>query len=170
MSKAYSRFLTALFCLFLGGLLVWHVLLPDRDRSEVENRTLTQLPEFSWESLKDGSYTAAVEEYFADQFPLRDEWTGLKARTEQLFGQDAVQRRVFVRRYPDLPGARAGKRADGEKPLLYPAPAGKGIRTGVSGDYPLGGGGLERQASRRSPKLGPNAASGGGGGDGASHH
>ena len=55
MSKAYSRFLTALFCLFLGGLLVWHVLLPDRDRSEVENRTLTQLPEFSWEALKDGS-------------------------------------------------------------------------------------------------------------------
>ena len=87
MSKAYSRFLTELFCLFLGGLLVWHVLLPDRDRSEVENRTLTQLPEFSWESLKDGSYTAAVEEYFADQFPLRDEWTGLKARTEQLLGK-----------------------------------------------------------------------------------
>ena len=87
MTKAYSRFLTALFCLFLGGLLVWHVLLPDRDRSEVENRTLTQLPEFSWESLKDGSYTAAVEEYFADQFPLRDEWTGLKARTEQLLGK-----------------------------------------------------------------------------------
>ena len=47
MTKAYSRFLTALFCLFLGGLLVWHVLLPDRDRSEVENRTLTQLPEIS---------------------------------------------------------------------------------------------------------------------------
>lgn len=40
MTKAYSRFVTALFCLFLGGLLVWHVLLPDRDRSEVENRTL----------------------------------------------------------------------------------------------------------------------------------
>jgi hypothetical protein len=87
MSKAYSRFLTALFCLFLGGLLVWHVLLPDRDRSEVENRTLAQVPEFSWAALKDGSYTAAVEEYFADQFPLRDEWTGLKARTEQLIGK-----------------------------------------------------------------------------------
>ena len=82
MTKAYSRAVTALFCLFLGGLLVWHVLLPDRDRSEVENRTLAQKPEFSWAALKDGSYTAAVEEYFADQFPLRDEWTGLKARAE----------------------------------------------------------------------------------------
>ena len=67
--------------------MVWQVLLPDRERSDVENRTLAQWPEFSWESLKDGSYTAAVEEYFADQFPLRDAWTGLKARTEQLIGK-----------------------------------------------------------------------------------
>ena len=36
---------------------------------------------------EDGSYTAAVEKYFADQFPLRDGWTGLKARAEQLIGK-----------------------------------------------------------------------------------
>lgn len=87
MTKAYGRFLTAFFCLFLGCLLVWHILLPDREASETENRTLAQLPAFSWESLKDGSYTEAVEEYFADQFPLRDGWTGLKARAEQLIGK-----------------------------------------------------------------------------------
>lgn len=87
MTKAYSRFLTAFFCLFLGGLLVWHIALPDRDKSETENRTLSQKPAFSWETLKDGSYTEAVEEYFADQFPLRDGWTGLKARAEQLIGK-----------------------------------------------------------------------------------
>ena len=57
MTTRYSRFLAALFCLFLGGLLVWHVLLPDRDRSEVENRTLNQFPAFSWERLRDGSFT-----------------------------------------------------------------------------------------------------------------
>ena len=87
MTKAYSRFLTALFCLFLGGLLTVHVLLPDREKSETENRTLAQLPEFSWESLKDGTYTEAIETYFADQFPLRDGWTGFKARAEQLLGK-----------------------------------------------------------------------------------
>ena len=87
MTKAYSRFLTALFCLFLGGMLVWSLVLPDRERSEVENRTLSQWPEFSWQSLKDGSFTSAVEEYFADQFPLRDQWTVLKARAEQLIGK-----------------------------------------------------------------------------------
>lgn len=87
MTTRYSRFLSAFFCMFLGGLLVWHLLLPDRDRSDVENRTLAQFPEFSWEDLKDGSFTKGVEEYFADQFPLRDQWTGLKARTEQLLGK-----------------------------------------------------------------------------------
>lgn len=87
MTKTYSRFLTAFFCLFLGGLLTWHVLLPDQAKSETENRTLAQWPAFSWETLKDGSYTEAVETYFVDQFPLRDKWTGLKARTEQLLGK-----------------------------------------------------------------------------------
>lgn len=87
MTKAYSRFLTIFFCLFLGGLLVVHALLPDREKSETENRTLAQLPEFSWETLKDGTYTEAIESYFADQFPLRDGWTGLKARAEQLLGK-----------------------------------------------------------------------------------
>ena len=87
MTKAYSRFLTALFCLFLGGLLALHIVLPDRERSEVENRTLAQLPAFSWEALKDGSFTEDVEAYFADQFPLRDQWTVVKARMEQLIGK-----------------------------------------------------------------------------------
>lgn len=87
MTKAYSRFLAALFCLFLAGLLVWHVLLPDRAQSETENRTLAQTPAFTWSALVNGSYTEAVEEYFADQFPLRDQWTGLKARAEQLLGK-----------------------------------------------------------------------------------
>jgi len=87
MTKTYTRFLTAFFCLFLGGFLVLHLALPDRDKSETENRTLTQFPEFTWEGLKDGSYTEAIESYFADQFPLRDGWTGLKARAEQLIGK-----------------------------------------------------------------------------------
>lgn len=87
MTKSYSRFISALFSVFLAGFFIFHLVLPDRDRSETENRTLAQFPAFSWESLKDGSYTADLEEYFADQFPLRDGWTGLKARAEQLLGK-----------------------------------------------------------------------------------
>ena len=87
MTKAYSRSITAMFALFLGGMLVWSLLLPDRHRSDVENRTLAQWPEFSWQALKDGTFTDGVEAYFADQFPLRDQWTVVKARAEQLLGK-----------------------------------------------------------------------------------
>ncbi len=87
MTKAYSRFLTILFCLFLGGLLVWHIILPDAKHSEVENRTLAQFPKFSWNALVEGSYAKDVEAYFADQFPMRDAWIGVKARAEQAIGK-----------------------------------------------------------------------------------
>ncbi len=87
MTKAYSRFITVLFSAFLGGILIWSLILPDLERSETENRTLSQWPDFSWEALKDGSYTKKVEEYFADQFPLRDKWTGLKAHSEHAIGK-----------------------------------------------------------------------------------
>ena len=82
-----GRLTTCVFYAFLAGLLVWHLALPDRARSETENRTLAQFPDFSWETLRNGSFTAGVEDYFADQFPLRDDWTGLKARCEQLLGK-----------------------------------------------------------------------------------
>ena len=82
-----GRLTTGIFCLFLAGLLAWHIALPDRARSETENRTLAQFPDFSLETLKNGSFTEGMEDYFADQFPLRDDWTGLKARCEQLLGK-----------------------------------------------------------------------------------
>lgn len=34
-----GRIMTVLFCGFLAGLLVWHIALPDRARSETENRS-----------------------------------------------------------------------------------------------------------------------------------
>ena len=87
MTKAYSRFISAFFAVFLAGFLIFHLVLPDKTHSETENRTLAQFPAFSWEALKSGSFTKDLEEYFADQFPLRDGWTGLKARAEQLLGK-----------------------------------------------------------------------------------
>ena len=77
----------AIFCLFLGGLGVLHILLPDQPFSPVENRNLSQLPTFTVQKLVDGSYTKALETYLEDQFPLRDHWIGLKSRYEYVLGQ-----------------------------------------------------------------------------------
>lgn len=87
MIKTEARLLTALFCVFLGGLLLWHIALPDREKSEVENRTLAQTPTFSWETLKSGQFSTDAEKYITDQFPLRDNWTAIKARCEQALGK-----------------------------------------------------------------------------------
>lgn len=83
-----SQVITAvLFCAFLAGFGLLHILLPDRTFSPVENRTLSKMPDFSWSALVDGSYTSKLEKYLEDQFPLRDGWMGLKNRYEYLLGK-----------------------------------------------------------------------------------
>ena len=96
MSKRYARFLTAVFCLFLGGLMVWQMLLPDRERSDVENRTLQQRPALTLSSVLDGSYMEDVEAYVQDQFPLRDQWTGPEGPDGAADRQTAVQQHLSL--------------------------------------------------------------------------
>jgi len=87
MSKASQRLTVIIFCGFLAAFGILHLILPDRDFSPVENRTLAQVPTFTWNALLDGTYTAEMEEYLQDQFPLRDGWMGLKNRCELLLGK-----------------------------------------------------------------------------------
>lgn len=87
MKKTMQIATAVLFCIFIAGFGVLHLLLPDRNFSPTENRNLASLPEFSWDALVDGNFTADLEEYLADQFPLRDDWMGLKSRYEHLLGK-----------------------------------------------------------------------------------
>ena len=79
-----------LFAAFLIFFAAAFVLLPDTPFSEQENRTLAQFPEFTWERLADGSFSAGINEYFADQFPARDFLVGIKgiAETAMLRGEN----------------------------------------------------------------------------------
>ena len=87
MTRRYGIFLSAVFCAFLFGLMLLHLALPDRARSEVENRTLAQRPALTAAAVADGSFMEDTDDYLTDQFPFRDGWTGLKARIEQLLGK-----------------------------------------------------------------------------------
>lgn len=76
-----------LCCLFFAFIFVFAALfwiLPDKDSSEKENRTLASLPEFSLKSLSDGTYTADFADYMADQFPFRNFFIGVKALSEEV--------------------------------------------------------------------------------------
>lgn len=87
MSKKYSIFITALFCLFLFGFGIAFFVLPDREMSEQENRYLSQFKAPTLETLKSGAFMEDFEEYVVDQFPLRDGWIQLKAACEKLTGK-----------------------------------------------------------------------------------
>lgn len=81
---------TYLTILLFGMILMFgvlHVLIPDREYSEDENRMLAQWPKPTWSTIRDGSYTDSLESYFADQFPSRDGWIGLKLRFDRATGQ-----------------------------------------------------------------------------------
>lgn len=59
---------------FLGSLL-----LPKPVTSAVEKRDLARMPQFSAESLFRGKLTRDIETFYADTFPLRDQFVSLSA-------------------------------------------------------------------------------------------
>ncbi len=86
---------------FLFGILL--VALPDKEFSEQENRYLQGMPQIQsrfngtfFERIAegrfldryfDGDFQEEISEYFADQFPARDFFIGLKAATELTLGR-----------------------------------------------------------------------------------
>lgn len=87
MSKRYCIFITALFCAFLGVFLAAGAISPDQAFSPVENRALQQMPTPSLDTVLSGKFMSAFETYTTDQFPGRDSWVNLKARTERAMGK-----------------------------------------------------------------------------------
>ena len=85
--KKFNVFLSALFCLFLGGMLVVSTLLPDKDFSPLENRYLQKPPKLSLETLSDGSFMEDAEDYVSDHIVGRDFWVAAKAWCERLSGK-----------------------------------------------------------------------------------
>lgn len=104
MSKKYSIFITVLFCVFLFGFGAAMLLLPDRKFSEQENRNLAQMPTLDFGELGllgksgnffNGKFMEDFEEYVVDQFPLRDEWSQLKALGERALGKQENNKVYF---------------------------------------------------------------------------
>lgn len=87
MSKKYARFLSALFCCFLALLFCANALTPDKEFSEVENRSLAQRPKLSAENVLSGAYMTDYETYVTDQFVARDGWVSAKAWSERISGK-----------------------------------------------------------------------------------
>lgn len=88
MKHRITQWITpAVFLTLIFGLTTANLLTGERDFSEVENRELAKMPEFQWDALLEGDYTAGVETYLTDQFVARDAFVGLKTQTDYLVGK-----------------------------------------------------------------------------------
>ena len=67
-----NKVLTIVFLIFVFGIALLQIVIPDKVYSESEKRMLSKLPEFSFENLYSGKFTSSVEDYFSDQFVGRD--------------------------------------------------------------------------------------------------
>ena len=76
-----SYLLVGIIVLFL----VLSLLLPDKEFSESENRSLAQFPGLS--DVTDGTILEDLGDWFADQFPARDLWMSLNLSVNRLLGQ-----------------------------------------------------------------------------------
>ena len=83
MNEKQSWNITAIFLLLLFGLTIASILCPKRKFSEMENRTLAQLPAVSAESVFSGRFESEYETYLTDQFVLRDKWIALRTAAER---------------------------------------------------------------------------------------
>ena len=95
MSKKYSIFITALFCLFIFGFGAALILSPSRDFSDQENRFLAQFKAPTLKTLRSGEFMEKFEDYVTDQFPLRDQWIQLKALSERALGKQENNKVYF---------------------------------------------------------------------------
>ena len=64
--RAFNILLTVLFCLFIGGMFLGSLILPDRDFSQLENRKLAQTPALSLENITTGKFMEDAEDYVND--------------------------------------------------------------------------------------------------------
>ncbi|MBQ8815569.1 MAG: hypothetical protein IJZ85_13850 [Lachnospiraceae bacterium] len=85
----YYRLFGVLFVLLIFGLAILTALLPDQDYSASEKRSLTKFPELTLSSVADGSFMDGMEDWAADQFPLRNKL--MQAKSSLSIGLGAIR-------------------------------------------------------------------------------
>lgn len=91
IKKSKKNLVTVIvFVLLIGVFTIASMIKKDTGFSETENRVLTARPEFSAESLFDGTYTTTYQEYVRDQFPLRNTFVALRNYCEAFIGKQEI--------------------------------------------------------------------------------
>lgn len=73
-----------IFIAIIFPLTIMLIIKQPSDHSEEENRALQTFPDFDMSTFLDGEFTGKINEYFNDQFPLRNQFVGIKSIFETL--------------------------------------------------------------------------------------
>lgn len=79
--------LSVIFLIIIFIFPILHVLFKDKDFSFIENRYLSNFPEFSVKSFTSGRFNDELSSYLEDHFPFRDKFITLKSSFEILIGR-----------------------------------------------------------------------------------
>lgn len=95
--KAGDIIMTLVFAAFILVFTLALLIMKDREFSEIENRNLTQKPEFSFKNLIDGKFADGLESYISDQIFMKDELVSLKTDIDRLSGKILLNGLYFAK-------------------------------------------------------------------------
>ncbi len=79
--------------------------------SVMENRKLARFPQFYDSALWNGKYFKQIELYYADNFPLRDQWIDFSNKVRRKFGFESSE----IKMYNEANDAEANEKKDTSK-------------------------------------------------------
>ena len=83
-----------IFVLSLFLILLVNLIVPNKEKSEEENRMLETKPKASAASIISGDYMEQWEKYVSDQFFGRNFWRKIKVNADKISGTKKGKRRV----------------------------------------------------------------------------
>ncbi len=87
-NKYINIIVTFSFAVLISGFMLANIITPSKDFTFSERRKLAQFPQFSAKDFWSGKFFEKCEEYFLDQFAIRDGFRGFKAYVKlSLLGQ-----------------------------------------------------------------------------------
>ncbi len=84
LNNEYFKFIPPVILAIAAIFMIAYIIIPDKEYSENENRYLQQFPEVSAKSIFAGKWMKDFDDYLCDQFPMRDNFIGLKTSFEKL--------------------------------------------------------------------------------------
>ena len=85
------------FCILIFGITIASLFKKPVTFSEKENRYLASKPTLSLDNVLNGSYMKEYETFITDQFIFRDQWIGIKTKTERLMLKQDINNVFFAK-------------------------------------------------------------------------